>query len=281
MSVRRPVSRSGSPAEAPRALLARAPGRVNLIGEHTDYNGGLALPMAINLRTEVTFTENESGRIVLYSAIDPAPASFPVDISLDRRTVGSLQPRGRGWRRPWRLSSDRPGAGSVGSRAPSRRPPASPRAPPCVALALAFGAEGPPFTFAQLGQRAEAMAGSDVGLMDPLVIAGARAGNALLIDFSALSIEAVAIPEDAEIVVVYSGQPTRPDPHPLRRPAGGVRGGVARARGGARARPRPPTSPGCATRCCAGGPATSSPSAAGSATSPRPSGGGTWWAPAV
>jgi galactokinase len=199
---------AGQRSIEPLTQSARAPGRVNLMGDHTDYNGGVALPMAIDLYTEVTFTRNDSGRILLFSAIDPRPASFPIDVSLDPRSLIDISP-------PWaRLAAAmaalvRPASGGVG-RISSTVPTGaglSSSAALAVALALVFGAEGSPLTFAQLCQRSEAAAGSSVGLMDPLVSAGGRAGHALLIDFSKMTVDPVALPAGAEIVVVHSGQP--------------------------------------------------------------------------
>jgi galactokinase len=79
----------------------------------------------------------------------------------------------------------------------------------CVALAMAFGVAAPPLPVARLCQRAEAAAGADVGLMDPLVIAGATAGHALLVDFATLATEPVAVPPGLDVVVVHSGQARR------------------------------------------------------------------------
>ncbi|MGP8059400.1 MAG: galactokinase [Acidimicrobiales bacterium] len=190
-----------------RTLVARAPGRVNLLGDHTDYNEGLALPMAIDLRTRATFTENDSGYILLYTALDSRSAEFPIDVSLDGDELGAITP---GWAalaaavasqaRPVRggivrITSSLPtGAGLASSAAYA------------VSLAVVFGVDVPPAAFAHLCQRAEAAVGIDVGLMDPMVVAGARRGHAMLIDFSTLGFDQVGVPEGAEVVVVHSGQ---------------------------------------------------------------------------
>jgi galactokinase len=65
---------------------------------------------------------------------------------------------------------------------------------------------GPPIEMARLGQRAESAVGVEVGLMDPLVVAGARAGHGLLVDFATLAVQPVPIPEDLAVVIVHSGR---------------------------------------------------------------------------
>ena len=75
-----------------------------------------------------------------------------------------------------------------------------------VALALVFGAEGVPMTFAQLCQRSEEAIGAPVGLLDSLVSAGGEDGHALLIDFASMAVVPVPVPPGAEVVVVHSGQ---------------------------------------------------------------------------
>jgi len=72
--------------------LFSAPGRVNLIGEHTDYNEGFVLPMAANLRTYVAAGERNDGKIVVHSVDLNEVAEF----SLDEK-VGSSQTGSSGW----------------------------------------------------------------------------------------------------------------------------------------------------------------------------------------
>jgi len=58
-----------------------APGRINLIGEHTDYNLGFALPIALPQRTVVTFAPDGSDVISVASDRADSPASIPVDLA--------------------------------------------------------------------------------------------------------------------------------------------------------------------------------------------------------
>jgi len=189
-----------------RTVVARAPGRVNIIGDHTDYNGGLALPVAIDLATEVQYTENESERLLLYTTLVAGACDLPLDIPFAPRTICRIEPS---WGRLVAAVAAlaRPERGGVG-RITSTLPVGaglSSSAAFAVSLAAAFGVERTARAMAMLCQRAEGAVGSDVGLMDYLVSVAGRAGHALFIDFDSLSIEEVAIPDDVELMVVHSG----------------------------------------------------------------------------
>jgi galactokinase len=181
------------------------PGRVNLIGDHTDYNQGLALPMAIGLGVTVEVVPGDDDLVTVTSDAYPGP---PVVLPLvpDSDALASLEPSWArlvaaviGLARPesglsLRISSTLPrGSGLSSSAALS------------VAVAVALGVDGDPRVIAGLCRMAEHRIGVPVGLMDPLVCAGGRAGHALRIDFATGSTGDVALPSSAEIVVVDSG----------------------------------------------------------------------------
>jgi galactokinase len=189
------------------ACRAIGPGRVNLIGDHTDYNQGLALPIAIDLATFVEFTPNQATRITFYSSAYTAGFSLPLLLPLDPTLIEAIEPT---WGRlPGAMIAlvrpERGGVVRIQSTVPMGSGLSS-SASVAVALAQVFGASGPPLAIARICRQAESFSGVPVGLMDPLVCAGAKAGHASLIDFSTTSIEQVPIPDDAELVVVDSGR---------------------------------------------------------------------------
>ena len=166
-------------------IVAVAPGRVNLIGDHTDYTGGLVFPMAIDRWT--TIRGSVSDDMDLVSDDDPDGGAWLRYV----RAVAELieQPRMlRG-----RVSTTIPiGAGLSSSAALE------------VATALALGFEGPVGELATMCQRAEhAATGVPCGIMDQLCIAGAREGHAMLLNCADLSVRHVVLPEEAKVVVRF------------------------------------------------------------------------------
>jgi galactokinase len=189
-------------------VRAHSPGRVNLIGDHTDYNEGLALPMAIDLGTTVTFVPDGGTRIVLRSSHDPQPADVDIHLPLDAGLLGALEPS---WARYVAAiaSAVRPASGGTGTVHTTLPVGAglSSSAALEVALALVLGCEAEPLALARTCQYAEqAATGVPTGIMDQLVVSAAREDCALLIDFADLSMQPVAIPGGVEVVVVHSGE---------------------------------------------------------------------------
>ena len=166
--------------------LVRAPGRVNLIGDHTDYTGGLVFPMAIDRWTEITYVEGGS-RVELTSTGELDPTSFELPVAGDPAAVAP------GWGRyvaavAAELRATTGIRGTVSTTIPVGAGLSSSAALE-VAAAMALGHRGSPLDLARLGQRAEHRAtGVPTGIMDQLCIASAVEGHALLIDCSTFDV---------------------------------------------------------------------------------------------
>jgi galactokinase len=182
---------------------AFAPGRVNLMGEHTDYTGGFALPMAVQLGTTIEL-QPESGSLYLRSDADPDP----VVVALDEAHPACQEPA---WGRyvAGVVAQIRPalgGRGTVRTTLPVGAGLSSSAALE-IALALALGFEGAPLDLAKACQRAEQeVSGVPCGIMDQLASAAGVAGHALLLDCTTDVITPIPLPEGLEVVAVHSGR---------------------------------------------------------------------------
>ena len=187
-------------------MIAHAPGRVNLIGDHTDYTGGLVLPMAVDLGT--TVAGEPGGREVRLASAD---AEGEVVVPLDVDEPAAVEPA---WGRyvAGVVAVTRPAEGFTGDVTTTLPVGAglSSSAALEVAVALALGFAGSAVELALACQRAEQLAsGVPCGVMDQLAAAAGVAGHALLIDCGTLAVRPVPLPAGVEVVVVHSGEPRR------------------------------------------------------------------------
>jgi galactokinase len=182
-------------------VRAFAPGRVNLMGDHTDQTGGRVLPIAVDLGTSV---EGSTGgdAVVVRSAWGGGQVRVPLEAP-DPRVH-------EGWGRYVAavVAEVRPTTGldaGVATTLPVGAGLSSSAALE-LALALALGFDGSPAELASLGQRAEhAATGVPSGLMDQLASAAGLAGHALRIDCHTATVEPAPLPDDLEVVVAHSG----------------------------------------------------------------------------
>jgi galactokinase len=191
--------------------IVRAPGRVNLIGEHTDYNGGYVLPTAINREIRVAYFPTDDRRVVLHRLGSGQRGEFDLD-HLPERAGGWLDyVVGMAWALAQAGLPLRGLRGVIGSNLPTGAGLSSSAA---IELAVAHAlladpADAPdPMSLARLAQRAEnGFVGVQSGLMDQFAVACGQADAALLLDCRSLEWRAVSLPlDEVTLVVCDSGQ---------------------------------------------------------------------------
>ena len=193
--------------------VIRSPGRVNLIGEHTDYNEGFVLPAAISLAIEIAFVPTDDRRIELAISSTGERGSFDLD---------AIGPRTGGWidyvaGSAWALAAaGAPVRGFRGVLTSTIPPGAGLSSSAALELATAWALSGPsgpglePMALARTAQTAEnEYVGVMCGLMDQFAVTMGRAGMALHLDCRSLEWHPVPIPAHLELVVCHSGSPRR------------------------------------------------------------------------
>jgi galactokinase len=190
-------------------IIARAPGRVNLIGEHTDYNGGFVLPFAIDLEVRLAFVPVDEPRVRV-TRLDSGEAAT---ISLD-----PFPPQGDAWHdyvagTAWALAEHgqavRGFDGVLASSVPIGSGLSSSAALEVVsawALSAPRGPAVPPLELARIAQFAEnEHVGVRCGLMDQFASACGVDGSALLFDCRSTEWRPVPLPAELALVVIHSG----------------------------------------------------------------------------
>jgi len=184
----------------------RAPGRVNLIGEHTDYNLGLVLPMAIDLECRVATAPSSDGWLRVYSEHLAQGAQWRVEDMFHVAPRGDWSDRvvGVAWELARRGEAIAPQNILVTSTVPLGGGLSS-SAALGVSVALTLGGERDRIELAQLARATETdFVGVPCGIMDQFVSANGQAGAAILLDCRSLAWRAVQLPQGLAIVAVNS-----------------------------------------------------------------------------
>ncbi|MGK2851409.1 MAG: galactokinase [Candidatus Limnocylindrales bacterium] len=211
---RRLAAIDSAAAAAPSAIrVVHAPGRVNVIGEHTDYNQGFVLPAAIDLGITIALLPTDDRHVELTLADTGEHDGFDLDAIGERRGRWIDYVAGTAWAltqaavplRGFRglLASDLPSGAGLSSSA-------------AIELASAWALNGgdrpplPTMDLARAAQRAEnAYVGVQTGLMDQFAVAFGEADHALLLDCRSLEHRAVSLPAGTSLVICHSGSPRK------------------------------------------------------------------------
>lgn len=187
-------------------FVVRAPGRVNLIGEHTDYNDGFVLPMAIDRAVWIALRSTSTQDVVVHSLNLGQSAGFSLD---------NIRHENQGWveyvkgiacllgRAGYRLSG---WTGLIASDVPMGAGLASSAALEIAvtrAFAVISGFPWEAINMAQIGQQTEReWIGVNCGIMDQMISAMGQEGRGLLIDCRSLNTELMLLPLNTAIVIL-------------------------------------------------------------------------------
>ncbi|MEM0896712.1 MAG: galactokinase [Verrucomicrobiota bacterium] len=187
--------------------VAVAPGRVNLIGEHVDYEGGLVMPMAIDRFSVIMAGRNDRGALRLWSSLDdsfeeidlgdllePIPGSWTNYVA---GVMAEFQKRGMAV----------PGIDlAVGSNLPvgaGLSSSASLEVATSLVMESITGAEITNRERAEMARDAEHhFAGVPCGIMDQMAVTHGREGHAILLDCASMEVEEVSLPPGLEVLVL-------------------------------------------------------------------------------
>jgi galactokinase len=174
-----------------RTATARAPGRVNLIGEHTDYNGGFVMPCAIAYRTEVHARERPDDALTISSPFEDERTARYVEGMVSELRHAFLPVRGM----DLRIDGTLPVGAGLSSSASLE-----------IAVALAaldIGQAQPDrVRLAELAQRAEIeFVGTQCGIMDQFAVLFGQEHHALFLDTRSLRYELLEVPQSVSIII--------------------------------------------------------------------------------
>jgi len=190
-------------------FLVRAPGRVNLIGEHTDYNDGFVLPIALNRATWIALSPHDSQEVHLKSLDFDESVTVPLHQKLNQdrgwqeylKGVVNIMSREKMMLKGWHgvVAGDVPIGAGLSSSASLE-----------LALAKAFAVAGDwkwePQKMARLCQKAEnEWVGMNCGIMDQTISALGQKGHALFLDCRSLETKQVALPDSLDVAVMDTG----------------------------------------------------------------------------
>jgi galactokinase len=190
------------------AVRTQAPGRVNLMGDHTDYNGGLVLPATIPQHTVVEAAPRHGRRVRVWSDQFPeATLEYELGLAVRRETwtdyvqgmTIEMEPFGLTKGFDARIASTVPPGSGLSSSASLE-----------IAVGRAvrelFSLRVDDLDLAKAGQRAENLfVGAPVGIMDQMACSLGDEASALFLDTRSLAFERVALPSGVALVVIHSG----------------------------------------------------------------------------